>query len=408
MKNSIFILVFILVFVLAIRLFFYHQERIFYREGDDFKVTHSMSHEPKKNSYGQYFYIGNVMVSVPMYPKYNYGDTIIVNGKVSSIASDKGKILTVKNPEINKTMSFTPMLWIGKFARDKVSDAVFKTIPGREGGLLIGIILGVRDKIDSGFYKDLKDAGVLHVIAASGQNVSILASLLLVSFERFVKRRQALLFTGLIILVYSGITGFDPPIVRASIMALITFGALAFGKQNTGLLALFITGWGMVVYDPSILQSISFQLSFLSTLGIMTIKPILDNIIKFKMINIIKDDITTTFSAQIATLPLLLTVFGSYSLISLPVNILVLWTIPFLMVFGGIGALLALLSPAIATPFILLAYPFLVFFTFIIDASQKLYLGFDIDSIPVMIVIGYYLILIAIVNKLNAKKRGAF
>ena len=220
--------------------------------------------------------------------------------------------------------------------------------------------------------------------------------------------RRALLFTAVIILIYSGITGFDPPIVRASIMALISFGALSFGKQNTGLYALLITGWGMIFYDPTMVENISFQLSFLSTLGIIIVKPIIDNYITAKAFNFIKEDIATTFSAQIATLPLLLTVFGSYSVLSLPINILVLWTIPLLMIFGGIGSVMALISPILAMPFILLSYPFLAYFSGIIDVSQRFYIGFGIDNVPFSLTLGYYLILIGIVIKLNRVTRRKF
>ncbi len=285
---------------------------------------------------------------------------------------------------------------------------VVNVLPSREAGLFLGIILGVRDKIDNNFYEKLREVGVLHIIAASGQNVSILASILLVTLEQFVKRKKALLFTALGIGFYALIAGFDPPIVRASIMALISFGALALGRQSTGIYALLLTGWGMMIIKPDSLIDISFQLSFLSTLGIITIKPLLDNIFSKRLFFILKEDLTTTLSAQIATFPLMIAVFGSYSLITLPVNLLVLWTIPIIMVTGVIGSTVALVAPILAKPFLFLTLPLLVYFTNIVDLASGFDLSFSFESIPGAFICGYYLILIALLIKLKTPKRGKF
>ena len=182
-------------------------------------------------------------------------------------------------------------------------------LPSREAGLFLGVILGVRDKIDSEYYQQLKNAGVLHVIAASGQNVSIAAMLLLVIFDKIVKRRVALLFTGIGVLIYAILTGFDPPIVRASVMALLSFAALFSGKQINSVYVLLLTGWAMLFVQPEEITDISFQLSFMSTFGILTVKPLLDKLLNFNFLVFLKDDITTTLSAQIATFPLMLSVF---------------------------------------------------------------------------------------------------
>ena len=159
----------------------------------------------------------------------------------------------------------------------------------------------------------------------------------------------------------------------------------------------------MLFVQPEEIIDVSFQLSFLSTFGILTVKPLLDTLIRAKFLNIVKDDITTTISAQIATFPLMLSAFGAYSLLSFPVNILVLWTIPIIMIFGGVAGLLSLLTPFLAKPFLLLCYPFLLYFRSVIELFAKVNLQIGIDSIPVTVIVGYYLILFAIVIKLKPR-----
>ncbi len=394
----------ILLLALLTREFFWIEERHIYQENETYKKSYSFIHEPKKNSLSQYFFTDGILITVPLYPSYHYGDNVMIEGKIIKKDSKKGQLLVVENPKITKIKSHNFLLAFSKSVRLKVEKAVMTTLPSREGGLLLGIILGVRDKIDSEYYQQLKNAGVLHVIAASGQNVSIAAMLLLVIFSTFVKRRLALLFTALGVLVYAVLTGFDPPIVRASIMAILAYTALFSGRQIGSIYVLFLTGWAMLFVQPEEIIDVSFQLSFLSTFGILTVKPILDSMLRFKFLSFIKDDITTTLSAQIATFPLIITVFGTYSLLSFPVNILVLWTIPIIMIFGGLAGLISLFLPIIAKPLILLCYPFLSYFTTIVVLFSKINLQISIDTVPIACIFGYYLILLVVVIRLKERK----
>ena len=397
--------VFFLTVILATRLFFFFDSHHFYKVGEFYKKSYSFDHEPKKNNSSQYFFTDGVFVSVPLYPQYKYGDVVEISGVVSSRESEKGDLITIENPTIVTKIQHNPVISASIFVRKSIEEVVLATIPQREGGLLLGIILGVRDKIDKDFYEQLKDAGVLHIIAASGQNVSILASILLISFAKVVKRRYALLFTSLGILFYAVLAGFDPPILRAAVMALVGYGAMGLGRQSIGIWGLFITAWVIVFWDPLMVSDISFQLSFLSTFGIMVIKPILDRVIQLKLVSLLKEDITTALSAQIATFPLMAAAFGSYSLLSLPINILLLWTVPMLMIFGGIGAIFSLILPILAKPFILLCYPFLLYFTKVADISEWFYTGIIFDEVPQALIFGYYLILIAIVIRLKKGRK---
>ena len=394
----------ILLLGLLTREFFWIEERHIYQENEIYKKSYSFVHEPKKNSLSQYFFTDGLLVTLPLYPSFHYGDRVMIEGKIIKKDSKKGHLLVVENPKITKIKSHNFLLAFSKSVRQKVEENVMTILPSREGGLLLGIILGVRDKIDSEYYQQLKNAGVLHVIAASGQNVSIAAMLLLVIFSTFVKRRLALLFTALGVLVYAVLTGFDPPIVRASIMAILAFTALFTGRQVSSIYVLFLTGWAMLFVQPEEIIDVSFQLSFLSTFGILMVKPILDSLLRFKLLSFIKDDITTTLSAQIATFPLMITVFGAYSLLSFPVNILVLWTIPIIMIFGGLAGLLSLFLPFLAHPLTLLCYPFLSYFTTIVELFSKINLQISIDTVPIACIFGYYLILLVVVIRLKERK----
>lgn len=395
------LLVLLLVIPLLTRIFFYQDSRHIYEEGEEFELTYSMNHEPRKNERSQYFFVDSVMITFPLYPAFSYGDKIHVKGLVEKVSGNKGDLLIVKNPEVTKLENKNPLFNVTKFIRQRVEESVTTLLPEREAGLLLGIILGVRDKIDGEFYQKLRSVGVLHVVAASGQNVSIIAGILLITLQKIVKRKMAILFTMAGILFYAVLSGFDPPIIRASFMAIITFGAMAFGRQTSGVYALMVACWGMVMWDPSLLSNTSFHLSVLSTWGILTIKPILDNAMSVKRLIVARDDVTTTISAQIATFPIMILAFGTYSLISIPVNLLVLWTVPVLMMGGGVAALLSLILPQLSIPVLLLTYPILAYFTFVVELFSRLDYIFTFQQIPQLLIFGYYLILFGIVIGVN-------
>lgn len=398
------LLIFLLI-PLITRMFFYFDGKKIYENGDRFKLSYRILHEPRKNDSSQYFFIDDVMVSMPLYPSFSYGDTISIDGKVEVVNGKKGEIKIVKNPKIEKTNDHNLFFGLTKFIRDRVTETFLTVLPEREAGLILGIILGVRDKINSEFYEKLRLAGVLHVVAASGQNVSIVASLVLISLQKIVKRRLALLFTGVAIILYASLSGFDPPIVRASIMGIVTFSAFALGRQASALIALLITSWGMLLFDPSLLTNTSFHLSVLSTWGILSIKPILDGTVHIKKLWIVRDDFTTTISAQLATIPIILLAFGTYSLIGIPVNLFVLWTVPILMIGGGIAALLSLVMPFFSVIILYLLYPLLLFFTLIVDTFSKFDMTVQTGFMPEVSVVGYYLILFGIVYGVQKNRR---
>lgn len=386
---------------LSLRIFIYYSEREEYHPGDTFNIEHTFLKEAKKNENSQYFFSNKVLVVIPLYPRYEYGDTVLISGQVEQ--SKDGELLIVDSPKVTKKNRMSPFLAVTKFIRQRVSQSVLTVIPAKEGGLLLGIVLGVRDRIPNEYYEQLRSVGVLHIVAASGANISIVAGVILPFLQRTMKKRLALIFTASIILFYALLAGMDPPILRASIMALLAYGAILLNKKQASLAILMLSAWVMIMFSPQLVEDVSFQLSFAATSGILLLKPILDRIFSFKLTLFIKDDLTTTFAAQATTIPILLSNFRSFPLISFPVNILVLWTVPILMALAGIGALISIILPTLSAPFYILCYPFLYYFGYIVKLGSGIDTNVNAEAIPLPLVFGYYLLLVAIVIKNKSK-----
>jgi competence protein ComEC len=137
----------------------------------------------------------------------------------------------------------------------------------------------------------------------------------------------------------------------------------------------------------------------MATLGIVFVKPLLDGVLnrlgKFGELG--GETITTTLAAQLGTLPILLGVFGQFGLLSVLVNALVLWTVPFVMVFGSLAAIFGLLFHPLGELFLYPAYPFLIFFETVVSFFGKSDLLIQTNSLPLSLLIGYYLVLTAFV-----------
>lgn len=284
-------------------------------------------------------------------------------------------------------------------SKEKISGTFKRSLPNDSAALLLGIAFGEKGNFDKDYLDALRRTGVLHVIAASGMNVSMVAGFMLGVLITFLKRQHALITATIAIIIYSALADFEESIVRASIMAVFAYGAGLLGRQNTALLALCLAAFIMIMWDPRIITSVGFQLSFAATAGIILFDPV------FKKLgdNFLLENVRTTTSAQLATVPILLFYFSSYSPVSILANLLTLWTVPPLMILGLIGSIASLVLPIIALPFLWLALPLLIYFKEIILFLNNFAPEFKAESIPPLIIIGYYCLVLAGILSLYKK-----
>lgn len=210
-------------------------------------------------------------------------------------------------------------------------------LPEPHASLLAGILFGTKASIPRDFYQALVTTGVLHVIALSGMNISILVTLI-GKFTGGLGKRPSIVTTIGLIGIFVWFVGASPSIIRAAIMGCLALLASFFGRKNWGLLTLFLSGGVMLIFDFSLIKDLSFQLSFLATFGILLAdkKPDFHSPkgLLQRFIFILKENLRTTLSAQIFTVPLIALTFHRISLISPVTNILTEWVITPIMVLG--------------------------------------------------------------------------
>jgi len=286
--------------------------------------------------------------------------------------------------------------------RERLSATIEESLPYPQSALLSGILIGTVNKLPFRLNNQLKITSTIHIVVVSGQNLTILAGFVM-SLVSFLGRRKTIILTVLVIVFYSLLTGFQIPVVRAAIMALMAYLAQILGKERLGWWVLFVTAAVMLFYNPHWLLNISFQLSFLATFGVVVVAPVFIKYLKV-VPKVLKEDIAVTLAVQLLVMPIIAYNFYQISLIGLLVNSLILWSIPIVMVSGFITLGLGLVSSFLGQLAGLIPGILLTYFIYLVEFFAKIpAASLKVGENGLAIWIGYYLILGAIVWGMSKK-----
>ncbi len=397
-RTLIFVLI-LLCIILVMRLLSVEQNE--YPDGEVITVTARLTTMPEQKGRVQAFSLRPdgyepVYLSVPLFPEYTYGQILTVTGKVKLSGDEQKTFATMAYPAVQVRENDSLLYGLIGFIREKVMGMYQETLPPTGASLLMGIVFGIKQGMPADFKDALSLTGVYHVVAASGMNVTLVAGAFIVIFGRIMRRQFALFLSIFGVFFYAFLAGFEPSIVRASIMGSIVFVSGILGRQHMALWTLGVTGYLMLFFNPLMLTDIGFQLSFLATLSILVLKPVMyrsqtsDSRLND---NLIVEDFRTTLAAQLGTLPVLLSAFGQVSFLSIIVNMLILWTIPILMFAGASSALLGFFYEPLGTFVAFFALPFLMYFEWIVLFFTRFDLAFVIETVSWQMAVGYYLML---------------
>lgn len=217
-----------------------------------------------------------------------------------------------------------------------LSPSLFTTVinsylPEPHASLLNGIIFGVNLRTSKELYQQLKIVGLLHLVVLSGANISLLTAMI-GTLSGFLHKRASVLVTIVLIILFVVFVGPEPPVVRAAFTGILTLVAIIYGRKNYALYALLLSLIFIAVFWPKWITTISLQLSYGATLGLILFGRKRGN-------NYVINEFITSLSAQVFTVPIIFIYFKQISLISPLANVMVSFTIAPLMVFGFITAI---------------------------------------------------------------------
>lgn len=252
------------------------------------------------------------------------------------------------------------------------------------------------------------DSGLLHILAASGMNVTLIFGIWFFITQRLrINYRFSILSGMAIIVFYTCMTGFGASILRATIMLLfILLGKLLDRSTNT-ITLLFLVALLMLLYNPAMVNDVGFQLSFVVTFGLLFSSPLFNRKIENRLLNICFVSAAVPFVAQLYAAPLQMYYFNTLTLYSVFANIMIVPVLSIVSFLGFISSILAAFShiaPFVCKVSSYILNPLLSYIVFVAEFFSKLpnsiidIYNFHFDSL-----VSYYSILIfgsyLIINK---------
>lgn len=296
----------------------------------------------KPDNYSEY-----ILLQYRGYAKFEYGDRVWVKGKLEKPQPFNGfdyphylqtknvsgliknpKVIVLKKHQGNRVIHYIYSL------KHYVTETIEERISFPENQVVMGMLIGADKNIPEEIMESFRQSGVSHVLSVSGYNIGIITLLMGEWLAKLIGRRRSFIFLAFLVCIFTLITGAGASVVRASIMGLALCLARVSGRPYSQSSIILFTGGVMVLLNPLILfYDPGFQLSFLATLGIIYLSPFIGKVFKnqnssFALL------ITSTLSATIATLPLTLYYFGTFSFLSLFANLVILPLVPLIMLAG--------------------------------------------------------------------------
>lgn len=329
--------------------------------------------------------VGTVLVRTDRFASVAYGDVIRATGKLvkpEPFETDTGHMFNypmyLYAHGVTHVMSFADVEVEEQGGGNRVIAylltikqwfivGIEKALPEPESALLAGLLLGEKRGLGEALTESFRTAGVIHIIVLSGYNVALVINTVREGLQQILPRTLALSSAGIVALLFMLMTGASETAVRATLMALVVLAAKALHRPADGVRILLVVAAAMAVWNPYlVLYDLSYQLSVLATLGLVTLAHQFVPYLLWLRSKALIEIVSTTLATQVAVLPLLVFSIGQVSLISLVTNVLVLVFVPYAMLAGFGAALVASISTTLAFPFSAVAYALL---RYIIEVS---------------------------------------
>jgi ComEC/Rec2-related protein len=303
-----------------------------------------------------------VRVIAPLYPQLSREELLQIRGTVKP---PKAKIETKGNfrydiylqtrgigsesyyPSITKLSNINQKKSISSNAHELTSDKMDTLIAQPVSLLARSMVIG-DDVLTSATKENFRVTGISHITVLSGYNIALVVAVLgvLLKFIPFTFRIICMV-AGVVFFVSSTDGGYS--LVRASIMAIISLAALFFGRGYVASRALFLSLYIIALIDPySALYDISLHLSFLATIGIIYLAPRMSSVFEKKLPRYISDVCAVTTACTCMTLPYVMMMFGTVSLYTVIINILVAYFVPLFTLSVMAVVVLSLVSHPLA------------------------------------------------------------
>lgn len=349
-----------------------------FNEGDPVRLRAVVTDEPEEQGRSRQYRLsvresfsnghwrpdsGGVLMRASLFPEYEYGDLLEISGDLETPPAfvdfdyrdylfRRGIDSIVAYPQVRALDHgrADPVRAVLIDVRSTLADSLSGVLPQPEAALATGILFGSRSDLPQDLNEDMQATGTSHLVAVSGQNVVLLAALVMGALAWIVGRRPAAWIALAGLMSYAALVGGQPSVVRAAIMGGLYVIAIAIGRRNTAAIAIAFAAAVMTAHNPQIVHDVSFQLSFSATLGLILLTPQLARFFEslasrssaatnFPFTRMLIDITTMTLAATAFTLPI---VAISFHRVSIAAPLANLFAVPAFVAVAATSSLVAI------------------------------------------------------------------
>lgn len=222
--------------------------------------------------------------------------------------------------------------------RSRFAEAARAVLPADQAAMLPALVLGDTSAVTATTTAQFRTAGLTHLTAVSGANVTIVCGALLLS-AALVGPRAAVLLAG------AGLVGFvivvqpSASVLRAAVMGAVTLLAVLTHRRRQAVPALAASVIALMIGAPELAVDVGFALSVCATAGIVVLAPVWSGRLEARgWPRPLAAAVSVAVVAQLVTAPLVAGISGTISLVAVAANLAVAGVIPPITVLGTAAA----------------------------------------------------------------------
>lgn len=254
------------------------------------------------------------------------------------------------SPEIKKDLWY----YASQFRNRIIQNLEKSKFGNKELNVAVALIMGQQQDIDPEIIQDYQYAGAVHILSVSGLHIGFILLFVTFILKPFPNTRKGafikLIITLACLSLFGILAGLAPSVVRSvtmfSFVAIGLYLRRSVNIYHTLLASILL----ILLFQPSFLFDVGFQLSYVALFFIVWLQPLMANLWqpKNKILNYFWDILTVSFAAQIGTLPLSIYYFHQFPGLFFVTNLIV---IPFLGFIMSLGVLVMSLAAFNWVPF---------------------------------------------------------
>lgn len=274
--------------------------------------------------------------------QFDYGKYLENKSVLAQVYADAGQV------RIGRQLTKDAFYYSDKIRHTIIENLKKSGFRQNELAVIAALILGQQQDISAEIIQDYQFAGAVHILSVSGLHVGFIL-MFLTFLLRFLPKNKAMPYLRLLIIVvslwgFAVLAGLSPSVVRSVTMFSFVAVGMHLGRKTNIFHTLFVSMLLILLFEPSFLFDVGFQLSYLALFFILWLQPILSDWWQpeNKILNYFWQILTVSFAAQIGTFPLSVYYFHQFPALFFVTNLVV---IPMLSVIMALG--IAAMVPAV-------------------------------------------------------------